>query len=376
MFRIDKNANRLIRLETASLSELGFKEREHLQEWLAHEHGVFGEDLLIIQKEFNGFDDTRERLDLLALDKSGSLVVVENKRDNSGRDVVWQGLKYISYCSTLSKSNIVEIYQSYLDKTGEGGSALQKICDFMEADDLDEVRINSGDRQRLFLVASYFPKEVTSTVLWLLRRGIDLKCFKATLHRDNSTIYLDFEQEIPLPEAEELMIRMSSKEQEDSSSDQAEAHRHLLRPVFWRQLLDAMAEKKFDLYGGVSPSKENWLNAGAGLSGTKYTLVFGKREVRVEFGISGDFREQTKSMFDHLRTRKEVIEKVFGEPLGWRRMDDKDTSLLVLSKQVDGYQKDNWPQMIEWLIDRMQRLESAISPEIPGLREVKNRLRE
>ncbi len=60
-----------------------------------------GEELLIIQKEFDGFDETRERLDLLALDKQGSLVVIENKLDDSGRDVVWQALKYASYCSSL-----------------------------------------------------------------------------------------------------------------------------------------------------------------------------------------------------------------------------------------------------------------------------------
>jgi hypothetical protein len=43
--------------------------------------------MLIIQKEFCGFNDTNERLDLLALDKWGNLVIIENKLDDSGRDV-------------------------------------------------------------------------------------------------------------------------------------------------------------------------------------------------------------------------------------------------------------------------------------------------
>jgi len=76
----------------------------------------WGEELLIIQKEFSGFDDTKERLDLLALDKRGALAIVENKLDDSGRDVVWQCLKYASYCSTLSKTSIADIYQQYLDR--------------------------------------------------------------------------------------------------------------------------------------------------------------------------------------------------------------------------------------------------------------------
>ena len=64
MFRIDRDTKRLSRLKRCSFGELGFKEREDLQEWLISSPDAFGEDLLIIQKEFDGFDETRERLDL------------------------------------------------------------------------------------------------------------------------------------------------------------------------------------------------------------------------------------------------------------------------------------------------------------------------
>lgn len=46
---------------------------------------------MIIQKEFDGFDDTRERLDLLALDKDGNLVIIENKLDWTTVAVMWFG---------------------------------------------------------------------------------------------------------------------------------------------------------------------------------------------------------------------------------------------------------------------------------------------
>ena len=101
MFHIDRTANRITKLKELLFSDLGFNERMHLQEWLANRPDALGEELLIIQKEFAGFDDTKERLDLLALDKAGGLVIIENKLDDSGRDVVWQCLKYASY-STLT----------------------------------------------------------------------------------------------------------------------------------------------------------------------------------------------------------------------------------------------------------------------------------
>ena len=117
MFVIDKQNNKIDKIESKTFHELGFKEREHLQEWIAKYPSCLGdEELLIIQKEFDGFNDTNERLDLLALDKFGALVIIENKLDDTGRDVNWQALKYVSYCSTLSVPQIVDIYQAYLDK--------------------------------------------------------------------------------------------------------------------------------------------------------------------------------------------------------------------------------------------------------------------
>lgn len=96
MYKINKSSNSIQRLEQKSFSSLGFRERDHLQEWISKQPDVLGEDFLIIQKEFSGFDDTQERLDLLALDKQGALVIIENKLDDSGKDVTWQALKYAS----------------------------------------------------------------------------------------------------------------------------------------------------------------------------------------------------------------------------------------------------------------------------------------
>src|SRR6056297_943588 len=116
MFRVDRSQNRLSRLVQKRFSELNLRERDHLQEWLANQPDALGEELLIIQKEFDGFDETRERLDLLAIDKDGNLVIIENKLDDSGRDVVWQALKYASYCANLSRAQIIDIYQRYLNQ--------------------------------------------------------------------------------------------------------------------------------------------------------------------------------------------------------------------------------------------------------------------
>jgi hypothetical protein len=369
MFRIDKASNRITKLKEVRFSDLGFNEREHLQEWLANQPDSLGEDLLIIQKEFAGFDETKERLDLLALDKSGALVIIENKLDDSGRDVVWQCLKYASYCSTLSKSNIAEMYQQFLDREGIKGNAQERICQFLGEEDFGEVILNTGSEQRLIMVAGQFRKEVTSTVLWLLKHDVRVQCFTATPFQHAELLLLKLEQVIPLAEAQELMIGIAEKEKEEHSTERGQAARHLLRLEFWNKMLEALEHAGVGLYENVSASRDHWLNAGAGIGGVHYTMIFGRDEARVDFSLATSSKEKNKFLFDKLYERKERIEKSFGSSMEWRRMDDNKVSLIVFAKPFDGYSRETWPEMIAWLVEHIRRLEDAFEPQIADLRQ-------
>ena len=50
MYKISKSDNNITKLEQRLFSDLGFRERDHLQEWIAKNPDVLGEELLIIQK--------------------------------------------------------------------------------------------------------------------------------------------------------------------------------------------------------------------------------------------------------------------------------------------------------------------------------------
>jgi len=364
MYQINTSANELIELTSKRFTELGFKEREHLQEWIAKTPDVLGEELLIIQKEFAGFDETRERLDLLALDKTGGLVVIENKLDDSGRDVVWQALKYASYCSSLSKSQIRSIYQEYLDKHENGADAGDRICEFLEAEDFSEVILNTGSDQRIKLVAAHFRKEVTSTVLWLLQHGIGMECFKATIFQYGTDTLLNFEQIIPTPEAADFMVGISEKEKEQQSTERAKAGRETLRTEFWESILPALDVAGVTLYQNVSPSRDHWLSAGAGLSSVTYAMIFSHTEARVDFYMSRANRDENKQIFDWLHEQKEAIEADCGFPLEWQRLDQKKACRITYRKPFDGYNRDVWPEMVAWLVENIGRLEKAMRPRV------------
>lgn len=369
MFCINSSTNRIAKIKAMRFSDLGFSERDHLQEWLANQPDALGEELLVIQKEFAGFDDTRERLDLLALDKEGGLVVIENKLDDSGRDVVWQSLKYASYCSTLSKSSIAQIYQQFLDDQGIKANAQERICKFLGEEDFGEVNINQGTDQRIIMVAAHFRKEVTSLVLWLLKHAIKLQCYKATPFKHDNLLFLNLEQVIPLPEAQELMIGIAEKEKEEHTTERGQALRHVLRSEFWDKTLDAFQQAGIDLFGNVSPSRDHWISAGAGVAGVHYNLIFGKDEARVEFALSTSSKEKNKALFDHLFQHRALIEQAFGTGLDWRRMDDNKESLIAFGQPFDGYNRENWPAMISWLSEHIRKLEGAFKHHIPELRQ-------
>ena len=364
MYQINPTTNSISALATKPFAALGFSERAHLQEWIAKCPDCLGEELLIIAKEFDGFDETKERLDLPALDKQGGLVVIENKLDDSGRDVVWQALKYASYCSSLSKSQIVDVYQEYLKRHEGGGEARDRICEFLEHADFENVILNSGIDQRLILVAANFRREVTSTVLWLLQHGIRLQCIRATAFDNSGQLFLSMEQIIPTPEAEDFMVGIAEKEKEQQSTERAQAKSAKLRPKFWELTLAALEDAGITLYSNVSPSKDHWLNAGSGLSSVPYTMIFSEKEARVDINPSRASKAENKWIFDYLHERREAIEAEFGAPLEWLRLEDKKASGIRYRKSFDGYDPENWPEMIAWLVDHMKRMEKVFGPRL------------
>ena len=377
MFKIDAAANRIKPLEVKRFTDLGFTERKHLQEWLENYPQALsqgeGDELLIIQKEFDGFDDTRERLDLLAIDKDGNLVIIENKLDDSGRDVVWQALKYASYCANLKKQQVVEIFQRYLNQKAqlegaEPANAEKVLLEFLLADDLQSVQLNTLKSQRLILVAAHYRKEVTNTVLWLSQFGVICQCFKVTPYQAGTELFLNVEQIIPTPEAADFMIGMMAKEAEEKSASNEQKSRHTLRLAFWEQTLEAFGRSNCSLFSNISPAKDHWLNAGSGISGMGYQLIFGKNEVRVGLSLQNSRAEANSFVFNRLENMQAQIETDFGDELVWLPLPDKIACRIQYEKSVDGYNKANWPEMTQWLVEHMIRLEHALSSPLEKIR--------
>ena len=294
------------------------------------------------------------------------MVVIENKLDDSGRDVVWQALKYAAYCSSLKKAEIVGIFQQYLDKH-DSGDAASTICEFLGEDALDQVVLNDGTDQRIVFIAANFRREVTATVLWLREHQIDARCIKVTPYKFGEELFIDLQQVIPTPEAADYMIRMAEKDSEEKSAKGELRRSHQTRLEFWSDVLETMRKAGLERWQNINPSRDHWLNSSVGVSGCSLVLIFVRDEVRVEFQLNRSDARENKWLFDQLASEKEHYEQVVGEPMEWRRIDDKKVSMMVCKTPVQGYSKENWPETINWLVEHYQKMDAAFSEPVRAL---------
>ncbi|WP_409029045.1 DUF4268 domain-containing protein [Gracilimonas sediminicola] len=364
MFQINREKNDLIKLDPRQFHDLGFRERDHLQEWIEKNPEALDPDLLIIQKEFDGFNDTRERLDLLAVDNEGNLVIIENKLDDSGRDVVWQALKYASYCSTLKTEKIVDIFQEYLDTSGSDDDAKELLLEFLNLTEDDPLLLNGGD-QRIILVANDFRKEVTSTVLWLLDRKVNIQCFRATPYSRKDDIFLQIERIIPLPETEEFIIDAREKEREEKSKSKVVQERNANLLEFWKLLKAELERRDFKLLDRVTPRGS--FSLGSHIGKGKFSFCIGRNALRVELYFRKD---EDKKLFDAMHKQKDEIEKAYPKTINWERLNEKKASRIkheIEYQELDPnhdsfYDKEAWDTWINWYADNMIEFYNTLLP--------------
>ncbi len=188
---------------------LNILERGDLQRLLRQRVDVVAEGCFVLAEEFGEWDDSRRRIDLLAIDRDANLVVIELKRSEDGGHLDLQALRYAAMVSTMSFEQAVTAHAAYREKYNIEGDARQAILDFLGIVDLGEKVF--GDDVRIVLVSADFSKEITTTVMWLNERELDIRCVRIRPYRFNDEVFFDVQQVIPLPEAEEYQVRVREK---------------------------------------------------------------------------------------------------------------------------------------------------------------------
>jgi hypothetical protein len=319
--------------------------------------------VLVIAEEFGEWEDSKRRIDLLALDKDGNLVVIELKRTEDGGHMELQAIRYAAMVSAMTFERAVEVYAAYLQRIGSDLDARTSILEFLEREEADDDHF--AQDVRIILVSAEFSKELTTAVMWLNERDLDIRCVRIKPYSDNGRALIDVQQVIPLPEAIAYQVQLREKEQ---SGRKVRAERYNVHFRFWQGLL-ACAKTRTALHSNIAPGTRHWLSTSSGVPGLRLGYVIlqdrGSVELYIDRGDSGT----NKRVFDALEKRKGEIETAFGNPLVWERLEDKRACRISFIAVENGSKVDEsqWPQVQEAMVEAMIRFEKALRPALDAL---------
>lgn len=81
-----------------------------------------------------------------------------------------------------------------------------------------------------------------------------------------------------------------------------------------------------------------------------------------------DCDAENKAIFDALHAKKDEIEKAFGEPLEWQRLDSKRACRIRKSFALGEWkEQEKWDVAVPPMVDAMIRLERALKPHVQKL---------
>lgn len=289
-------------VEAQNFSNMGVLEVEHMQKWIAQNPEILNESLMTISTEYDGFDKTNRRLDIMALDPTGKLVIIELKRDIADRFVDLQAIHYAAYCSTFTFDDLVEIAAEYYETSKN--ELETKIRDFLD-DDFKEL----DSQPRIILVANDFLDETIPAVLWLRDFGVDISCVKLEAYKLDNKIAITPDIIIPLPEAKEFMTYREEKAKITSKTNTL----HEKYKTFWSKMLKSLNEAK----PGLSRRKycqSNYLPIPTGKGNVHFEWLFRGNPLQ-EFLVAlhfeyNDYEENIK-LLNHFKQHKEEIRTSF-----------------------------------------------------------------
>jgi hypothetical protein len=208
IFEITRESIR--KITETSFNASGIKERSDLQRLLRHQIEVISPETLVVSEEFGEWEDSSRRIDLLGIDHDANLVVIELKRTEDGGHMELQAIRYAAMVSAITFEKVVDIYATYLKRIGKEIDARISILEFLGWEGPDEDRF--AQDVRIVLASAKFSKELTTAVMWLNDRSLDIRCVRMQPYEDNGRLLIDVQQVIPLPEAAEYQVQIREKE--------------------------------------------------------------------------------------------------------------------------------------------------------------------
>ena len=312
------NASPIGKLERVELREVWKHEAMDFTQWLQENIDVLNDAL-----DLNLVNVDRERIagdfsiDLVAEDDSGGTVIIENQLEKSNHDHLGKIITYL---------------------TG------------MDA------------RAAIWIVSEPRPEHVAA-VAWLNESSsADFYMVKVEAVRIGDS---------PAAALFTLIVGPSVETKEVGQTKKEIAERYGIRKRWWTQLVERSA-KVSKLHAHITPGEYSWLGNSAGIRGLNFNYVVTQDESGAELYIDRgkDAKEENKGIFDQLKAHESEVEKTFGGPLSWERLEGKRASRIRFTQPGGGYRssEEQWPSLQDGIIGAMTRLEQALRPFLKQLK--------
>lgn len=172
--------------------------------------------LLIISQQTRNV--SRGRSDLIAIDDTGALVLIELKRDaedaaNRAEAFEFQAVRYAANLATLkTRDELLSLFERYVARTEPSLSdpaevARRRLSDFTRENRITDQRLNCA--QRIILVAASFDDETLSAVAWMARSGLQISAIQFQPYRLAEQLFIEVRRVLPPPTYDEYFVQLS-----------------------------------------------------------------------------------------------------------------------------------------------------------------------
>jgi len=348
---IDPGASNVERLTRVQFSEIGVQERRELEKWVLDHPEILGEELIIVSTEFDQFDKSDKRLDILALDRAGKLVIIELKRDIRGTLADLQAIRYAAFCSYMKFDEAVRLRSEYK------GSAEEEA-----RDELREFIANPGFTQldnqpRIILAAGSFDdQELTSCVLWLRSFKLDIRCVEISPYKlPSGQLILVPKRIIPLPEAEGFIVKTEQKEAEKASVSAQELLYQDRNRAILERFRDLMPDR-----APANPPARHYMQVPTGYGKIHYE--WGQRgrdkSLRVAVHFETPSVDQNRRLCSVLESHKPELEAALSEDVtflpNWGRL----WSAVYVQHALEPWSEE----VADWAATKMATLIKEVQP--------------
>jgi hypothetical protein len=306
------------KLERVALREVWKHEAQDFTQWLQQNIDVLNNalDLTLVNVDREQAAGSFS-IDLVAEDEGGGTVIIENQLEKSNHDHLGKLITYL---------------------TGMGAKAAIWIV---------------SDPRPEHVAAITWLNEASSAAFYMV---------KVEAVRIGSS---------PAAPLFTLIVGPSDETEEVGQTKKEIAERYTIRKRWWTQLIEKSA-KTSKLHAHITPGEYSWIGTSSGVRGLNLNYTITQDECGAELYIDRGkgCEEENKNIFDQLAAHRVEIEKAFGGPLSWERLEGKRACRIKFAQEGGGYRspEDQWPQMQDGIIAAMNRLDQALRPFLKQLK--------